>query len=254
MAWQTPKTDWAAADSVRDTDFNRIEGNILELYNADALRSAKTVYVSTSGNDTTGTGSASAPYRTINKALSTIPRNLNGYAATINIAAGTYNEVVNLNGYSGPIILTGSYNTQVAVSGFTVDDCVCVLDEINIVLASVSANVTNGGVLAGSGGIMVSSVATGLNVNKGSRVAITRLNAVSTTSAAIAVDGASHVSISTMSGSDNMVAILVQGGSIVAYGSNNMAAGRVYTQFTGGRVYTGGGTGGSSGISEALVE
>lgn len=32
MAWQTPKTNWAAADGVRNTDFNRIEGNTLELY------------------------------------------------------------------------------------------------------------------------------------------------------------------------------------------------------------------------------
>lgn len=32
MAWQTPKTDWAAPDGVRNTDFNRIEGNALHLY------------------------------------------------------------------------------------------------------------------------------------------------------------------------------------------------------------------------------
>ena len=28
MAWQTPKTNWQAADVVRKDDFNRIEGNI----------------------------------------------------------------------------------------------------------------------------------------------------------------------------------------------------------------------------------
>ena len=32
MAWQTPKTDWDASDSPVETDFNRIEGNTLELY------------------------------------------------------------------------------------------------------------------------------------------------------------------------------------------------------------------------------
>lgn len=31
MAWQTPKTDWTAADGVTDEDFNRIEGNIAQL-------------------------------------------------------------------------------------------------------------------------------------------------------------------------------------------------------------------------------
>lgn len=36
MAWQTPKTDWVAGDGTTDTDYNRIEGNILELYNNTA--------------------------------------------------------------------------------------------------------------------------------------------------------------------------------------------------------------------------
>ena len=33
MAWQTPKTNWRAADVVSKDDFNRIEGNIQELQN-----------------------------------------------------------------------------------------------------------------------------------------------------------------------------------------------------------------------------
>ena len=36
MAWIAPKTNWSAADGVRDSDFNRIEGNTLELYNTKA--------------------------------------------------------------------------------------------------------------------------------------------------------------------------------------------------------------------------
>ena len=33
MTWYTPKTNWTAADGVANTDFNRIEGNILEVRN-----------------------------------------------------------------------------------------------------------------------------------------------------------------------------------------------------------------------------
>ena len=33
MVWQTPKTNWKAGDVLAATDFNRIEGNILELKN-----------------------------------------------------------------------------------------------------------------------------------------------------------------------------------------------------------------------------
>lgn len=32
MAWETPKTNWAAEDGLAATDMNRIEGNIQELY------------------------------------------------------------------------------------------------------------------------------------------------------------------------------------------------------------------------------
>lgn len=31
MAWITPKTDWTPPDGVADSDFNRIEGNILDV-------------------------------------------------------------------------------------------------------------------------------------------------------------------------------------------------------------------------------
>lgn len=34
MAWQTPKTDWTAADGVTDDDLNRIEGNIDHIENS----------------------------------------------------------------------------------------------------------------------------------------------------------------------------------------------------------------------------
>lgn len=37
MAWQTPKTNWTAADGVTDADMNRIEGNIQLLRTADGI-------------------------------------------------------------------------------------------------------------------------------------------------------------------------------------------------------------------------
>lgn len=52
MAWQTPKTNWQSADGVRDTDFNRIEGNTLELRNQAMLMG---VYQTTAAALTTKT-------------------------------------------------------------------------------------------------------------------------------------------------------------------------------------------------------
>lgn len=49
------------------------------------------VYVSTSGSNTTGTGSASAPYATISEAVSQVAS-----GGTVMVEPGTYNETVNI--------------------------------------------------------------------------------------------------------------------------------------------------------------
>lgn len=69
------------------------------------LPSDTTIYVSNTGNDATGSGSSTSPYRTIKYAISTIPRDLGGYTATIYIADGTYDEHVNIFGYCGGYII-----------------------------------------------------------------------------------------------------------------------------------------------------
>lgn len=245
MDWQTPKTNWAAADGVRDSDLNRIEGNILELYNADVLRTDTMLYVSTEGSDTTGDGSSSSPYRTISKALEMLPKNTGGKAAEIRIASGTYAEDVYIKGYSGVLVLTGGYNTNVVVDSFTVEGCVCYLDGVNLTLVGGSVSVVNGATLISSAMISVSAASISLNVNRGSRAVITTLESVAAAEYGLFVDGASHVSITNLTGDENATGIIVQGGSIVAYLNNNMnAMDSEYLMYSGGRIYTG-----SSGIN-----
>ena len=86
------------------------------------------VEVANSGSDTTGDGTLSKPYRTIQYALNTIPKDLNGYIVTIRVGDGTYNEEVHLSGYksgsiivrrNGPIILNAICNIQ----SIYVSDC-----------------------------------------------------------------------------------------------------------------------------------
>lgn len=73
------------------------------------------VYVATTGSDTLGDGTSAKPYRTINYALSKIPKNLNGFAATIHLAAGFYveEEIVEISGFTGEIRLAISGNILV---------------------------------------------------------------------------------------------------------------------------------------------
>ncbi|MEY8188661.1 DUF1565 domain-containing protein [Peribacillus simplex] len=60
----------------------------------------KILYVSTTGNDSTGNGTKAKPYRTIQRAVDVIP-NIHMHAYTIACAAGTYPEEVFIKGLLG---------------------------------------------------------------------------------------------------------------------------------------------------------
>lgn len=90
---------------------------------ANTLTANVTVYVSTSGNDSTGEGTSAKPYKTINRALADIPKFLGGFKATVDIAAGTYDEVVTISGFDGGILQVGMGAARaVTVKGIDVYD------------------------------------------------------------------------------------------------------------------------------------
>jgi pectin methylesterase-like acyl-CoA thioesterase len=98
------------------------------LKNIKPLETDVVVYVATTGSDTTGSGSETAPYRTITYALSKIPKDLGGYTATIHVADGTYNESINIVGYYGGYIIlkrNGSQelNSACNISSIRVEYC-----------------------------------------------------------------------------------------------------------------------------------
>ena len=89
---------------------------------ATYLTANKTVYVATTGSDTTGDGTSGKPYKTIAKGLSAIPKNLNGFDAYLYIAGGTYPENVLVKGNHGGllrIILQGN----VTLNSFSTSVC-----------------------------------------------------------------------------------------------------------------------------------
>lgn len=57
---------------------------------ADILKVTRDLYVSNSGSDTTGDGTEAKPFATIQKAVDSLPKNLNGHRNTIHVAVGTY--------------------------------------------------------------------------------------------------------------------------------------------------------------------
>jgi hypothetical protein len=84
------------------------------------LKADMFVYVATTGSNTTGDGTSSKPYKTITYALSTIPKAMNGFNASITISGGAYDEDVIVSGFDGRIQLLFSEN--IAITGLTVNN------------------------------------------------------------------------------------------------------------------------------------
>lgn len=237
MAWQTPKTNWTGADGVRNTDLNRIEGNIFELYNGTA-RADITIYVSPTGDDATGDGTPSAPYNSITKAVESIPTDFGRKVVEINIAAGTYEEAVILRGFDG--VLKWYSNGVVNVRSLLVEGC-------SVYQYGSQTNFKRGIILdygasyTGQSIMYVSeSVYSGIVVRNGSRFVLYNTATVSnTTSAAIEVSGSSMLYISIIAGNNNAIGIRADTGSVAGYGSTNMTATTQRISNTGGRIYTG---------------
>lgn len=240
MAWQNPKTNWGAADGVRNTDFNRIEGNILELYNTGAVRDTLTVYVSTSGNDTTGSGTSASPYRTITKALSVLPKNLNGKTVTISVASGTYAEDVTIKDFTGgAIIISGS--SPVNISSLTITNSLVKVNYINFVTSgSVGISINDGATFITLGNVTTSGSSYGISVTGCASAFIGGILTVTGATIAVNASNNSDVYVSSVSLSGVSTAFSADNGSQIAYGSSNLSntSGLISTR-TGGRVLTG---------------
>jgi hypothetical protein len=123
-----PNANMDIIDTQMKTNATAISNHVAS-YTAHCLTATTTLYVATTGNDTTGDGSSSAPYATITHALSVLPNNLNGYIATINVAAGTYPEIVAINNFygggniyiNGATALTDSY----IINNLKISHCSC---------------------------------------------------------------------------------------------------------------------------------
>lgn len=241
MAWQNPRTNWAAADGVRDTDFNRIEGNTLALYEETA-RDAKTVYVNAStGNDTTGTGSSAAPYATISKALAALPKNLNGQVCIIQVAPGTYDEQVVVSGNRNGIITLASdaFNSAVTIGSITVENCgalelkTMILTMLGPILVRRNSSLISTADIRHTG----PNNALEVNFNSIAQVYEIAISGSAQTQIGIQATSNSRVSVSSIKGAASTYALYAEGGSVISY-TVNSATGMLYTA-SGGRIYSG---------------
>ncbi len=76
------------------------------------------VYVATTGSNTSGDGTSSKPYKTIQYAINDLPKDLGGYSVSINVASGTYDETINVIG-----LYNGAFNLYSDTKGTLNDTC-----------------------------------------------------------------------------------------------------------------------------------
>ena len=238
---------WERADepTVVGTPINKA---LFDSIAADIGLSANiTIYVSTAGSDTLGNGTASNKYATIQKAINSLPRNLNGFDATISIADGTYEEdVLIARTYGGNIVLTGTEGANVSIRSLRVSYGSAV--RVQNIALSVTGNFNNNAVAVTAASFICTSklalsgtVENGIYVNYDGYVCLLGdLTISNTTYAAINVTNRSSFFASSINGtvSEGTFARSVNG-SMLAYNVMNATAPIMTYASAGGRIYTG---------------
>ena len=217
--------------------------NLNAMQEASGLTGYKNVYVSTTGSDTSGTGSETAPYATITKAISTIPANLNGYMARIYLESGTYTENVTIQNFgNGIIALTGKPGASVTIVGLVSITNVQLMQvfEVSINIQSSYLSVV-GSNLSVYTPFSTNGESYGVHASLLSRVVfLDTVTINNTTGNALAATIGSTLYVERLLGSGNTNLIACSRGSICAFGTNEASGKASYFSEKGGRILSAG--------------
>lgn len=210
---------------------------------ADVLTEDATIYVSKSGNDSTADGTSAKPYLTIQAALDSIPKNLNGHIVRIHIGAGTYTGLTEIGYFAdGRVTLTGNTGAAVKIQGMLrVRKSGVNIEDINLTIEGSYVYVTEGGWLNldASATLVCSGGEFGLYVRYGSNACMGgKITVNNTTNSAIRVGENSTAYIFEAAGTGNVVGIYAQGG-LVWTRTQSLGGTTEYSTAHGGRIYNG---------------
>ena len=217
---------------------------------ADSLSEDVTVYVSTNGSDTGGDGTSAAPFASVNAALRALPKYLNGYTATIDIAAGTYEERVRIENFSGGTLIVGNIGRSVIIRGLTIVSSSLV--KLNISnITRVDAIIGTPLAISGGSNVIANSDITvdgeradvsGITVSENST--FSSASGVTVTSTknnnyGILASNGSRVSLHTVAGGGNGTGLSAETGAVISYGTRTMTATTAVRTLYGGRIVSG---------------
>lgn len=210
------------------------------------LNESKTLYVSTAGSDALGDGSAANPYATITRAISTIPKNQNGFDVKINIAAGTYNEDVIISwSFGGMVVLSGEANATVTIRSLRVwQNAVVRIENIDLYLTGMAdgnaISVTNAKLMCLGRVFTTGAVSNGVYLNHNAYAMFADLSVSNTTYAAVYTVNTSRFFAISISGDGNIAnGLLAVYGSKIAYNTMALTSAVQSAALAGGRIYSG---------------
>lgn len=237
-----------------------ISNFVSELETVGFVYGDKTIYVDYRGSESAD-GTITNPFKTIQAAINIIPKFLNGYTITIDIASGVYNERVLLENFVGGNIIFGNKNSLFTIQGIEIDNCSCVEANIyQIEKKSSSSNplfhVKNGSnVLISSDLILdgINETVAGFMIENNSHVtANTNINLTANNCVGIAsASKNSFVSFENIYGSNNVVGLVATRGSIISFKTNTASTMWGNSADSGGLILNGSN---SSDLSGATVE
>lgn len=230
--------------SVEGTPINA--ANLNAMQENQGMSSGMTVYVATSGSDSLGDGSSTAPYATITKALSVIPKQLNGYTARIYLESGTYPEKLTINGFSGgTLMFTGVTGASISVTSISIQHTeMLIFRNLNFsVMGSndvlYGVHITASHMVVDTGSFSVSNASvSGIYAILGSTVYFTTLTVSAVGNAVNASNGAQIIA-GTITGTASENGLRATAGGHIFYGTNTLSVPAMYVTSSGGRILTG---------------
>ena len=220
-----------------------------------------TLYVASTGDDGSGDGSVDAPFRTIQKAIDALPKHLGGHIAEISIAFGVYNERVSVENFSNGRLIIGKSGEVFTLRGIDIVNSSFVetnIYQINkadgsslpLFAAKKGSNVliNNNMLLDG-----ISANVVGVSAENNSHVVVANNTTltVDNCTATVSATWCSFVSLSTITGSGNVVGMSASQGSIVSYKTDTTEKMWSNLADSGGLVLTGQN---SSDLSDATLD
>lgn len=262
----TPVSGMPDTYDLTRADLPLVEGTPINkiLFNSksDRLTEDVTVYVASTGSDVDGDGNSDAPFKTIQKAIDALPKNLDGHRAEISIGFGVYTERITVEGFTSGRLIIGKYSEVFTIVG-GIDIVNSSFVETNIYqierdtsssrplfLAKDGSNVSISSDMILDG---IDSGVTGMIAENGSHVVTANNVTLTCNNCAMAVSASwcSFVSLSTITGSENTFGMSATQGAIVSYKTDTLSKAWSNNADSGGLVLTGKN---SSDLSDATLD